>query len=91
MFDASLYSYPFLASAVEHRTYMFGAVVEEGLGYLSSDLHDYMRIPAALGRIQIVESHTLGAQAETDLKRSVADTKAIRRNVLGKGGSWIFV
>jgi hypothetical protein len=87
MFDAGLRSYPFTASAVEERSNIFRVVIEEGLGYLSSELHDYMRIPAALGRIQIVECHTLGAHAETDLERPVAGTKAMRRNVLDKGGS----
>jgi hypothetical protein len=32
VFDAGLHSYPFPASVVDERTYIFGEVIEEGWG-----------------------------------------------------------
>jgi hypothetical protein len=46
-----------------------------------------MGIPAALGHVQIVEGHTLGAHAEIDLENPVAGTKAMGDYLLFKGGS----
>lgn len=87
LFDADQHSRPFPGSAVNDRKRKFGMSVEQGRGYGSPATHLSMGSPVALGRIQIMEGHTLAAEAAIDSGCAVAGKKAMGINVLVKGES----
>lgn len=91
MFDAGQRSRPFPGSAVDDRRRTFGPDVGKGCGYGSPAGHQSMRSPVHLGRIHTMEGHTLTAYAGIDSGCAVAGTRAMGRNVLVKGESWMFI